>query len=310
MSSSSGSTFNGRVTDDLLARAKTQSREEIRAKNWPLRLGVFAQPPHFNRLPSPTIVMKQSALSTTHPLPSTPARSIFTWFPLALVAIALSLFPARAADAPPAHKPRVALAGDSTVTTTAGWGAAFEELLGPRGECIQLARGGQSSKSFRDSGQWAKVIEAKPDYVLIQFGHNDMPGKGPNRETDPATTYRENLARFVDEARAAGAVPILVTSMARRTFENGKIRGELAPWAEAARQVAAEKKVPLVDLFARSVALLEKMGPEASAVFDPKGKDGKPDHTHLSPDGAKIIAKLIAEELRKSEPPLGKLLTE
>jgi lysophospholipase L1-like esterase len=114
----------------------------------------------------------------------------------------------------------------------------------------------------------------------------------------------------VDEARAAGAVPILVTSMARRTFDGGKIRGELAPWAEAARQVAAEKKTPLVDLFARSVALLEKMGPEASAVFDPKTKDGKPDHIHLSPEGAKIMAKVIAEELRKTEPSLARLLAE
>ena len=220
----------------------------------------------------------------------------------------LGYFPLRAADAPVAHKPRVALAGDSTVTTTAGWGAAFEELLGARGECLQLARGGQSSKSFRDSGNWAKVIEAKPDYVLIQFGHNDMPGKGPERETDPATTFRENLARFVDEARAAGAKPILVTSMARRTFEKGKILGELAPWAEAAKAVAAEKEVPLVDLFARSVALLEKLGPEGSAAFDPVTKDGKPDRTHLSPEGGKAMAKLIAEELRKVEPGLAGLL--
>ena len=229
---------------------------------------------------------------------------------LALAAAGHHFLPALAADDPPAHKPRVALAGDSTVTTTAGWGAAFEKLLGTRGECVQLAGGGQSSKSFRDSGRWAKVIAAKPDYVLIQFGHNDMPGKGPNREADPATTYPENLARFVDEARAAGAVPILVTSMARRTFDKGKIRGELAPWADAAKKVAAEKKVPLVDLFARSVALLEKMGPEASAVFDPVTKDAKPDHTHLSPKGAEIMAAIIAEELRKVEPALGKLLAE
>ena len=235
---------------------------------------------------------------------------LFAWLSLALVAGALGFFPLHAADAPVARKPRVALAGDSTVTTTAGWGAAFEELLGARGECVQLARGGQSSKSFRDSGNWAKVIEAKPDYVLIQFGHNDMPGKGPNRETDPATTYRENLGRFVDEARAVGAVPILVTSMARRTFDKGKIRGELAPWAEAARAVAAEKKVPLVDLFARSVALLEKLGPEGSAAYDPVTTDGRPDHTHLSPDGAKAMAKIIAEELRKVEPGLAGLLAK
>lgn len=237
-------------------------------------------------------------------------RRIFARLSLATIAAALSAFPIFAADAPPSHKPHVALAGDSTVTTTAGWGAAFEKLLGTRGECIQLAGGGQSSKSFRDSGKWAKVIESKPDYVLIQFGHNDMPGKGPNRETDPATTYPENLARFVDEARAAGAVPILVTSMARRTFEKGKIRGELAPWADAAKKVAAEKKVPLVDLFARSVALLEKLGPEGSAPFDPVTKDGKPDHTHLSPKGAEVMAAIIAEELHKVAPSLGKLLAE
>jgi lysophospholipase L1-like esterase len=58
--------------------------------------------------------------------------------------------------------------------------------------------------------------------MLIQFGHNDMPGKGPERETDPKTTYRENLSRFVDEARAAGAQPILVTSIPRRNFRDGK----------------------------------------------------------------------------------------
>ncbi|HEY6170527.1 MAG TPA: rhamnogalacturonan acetylesterase [Verrucomicrobiae bacterium] len=237
-----------------------------------------------------------------------PSATLF----LTVAGIAISLFGAVAfgVDSKVPAKVRVALAGDSTVTTNAGWGAAFEKLLGSRAECLQFARGGQSSKSFRDSGNWKKVIDAKPDFILIQFGHNDMPGKGPNRETDPNTTYRENLARFVDEARAVGATPILVTSMARRTYDNGKIRGELAPWADAAKKVAAEKHVPLVDLFARSVALLEKIGPEASAAFDPKTKDGKPDHTHLSPKGAEVMAGLIADELRKVEPRLAKLLAQ
>jgi len=199
---------------------------------------------------------------------------------------------------------RVALAGDSTVATNSGWGPAFAKLLKPGAECLNFARGGQSSKSFRDSGNWQKVLDAKPAYVLIQFGHNDMPGKGPKRETDPNTTYRENMARFVDEARAIGAVPVLVTSMARRTFQNGKIRGELAPWVEAVKKVAAEKKVPLVDLSGRSIALLERIGPDAAAVFDPKGKDGQPDHTHLSAKGGEAMAGLVADELRKVEPKL------
>lgn len=205
-------------------------------------------------------------------------------------------------------KTRVVLAGDSTVTDTAGWGKAFAQRLGPEAECVNLASGGQSSKSFLDGGRWKKVMEAKPAFVLIQFGHNDMPGKGPNRETDPATTYRANLLLFVKEARAAGAQPILVTSMARRTFDSGKIRGELRPYAEAMKKVAAEENVPLVDLFARSIELLEKLGPAASDEFNPPAKDGQTDHTHLNAKGAGVMAGIIVEELRRVSPELAKLL--
>src|SRR5262249_43814765 len=96
---------------------------------------------------------------------------------------------------------RVALAGDSTVTDQAGWGAAFAQLLGPQAECLNFAQGGRSSKNFLDEKIWQKALWSKPQYILIQFGHNDMPGKGPARETDPQTTYPENLARYVHEAR-------------------------------------------------------------------------------------------------------------
>lgn len=222
-----------------------------------------------------------------------------------LLALACSLLTVHAAET----KTRISLAGDSTVTDKAGWGAAFAKLLSPDAECLNFAAGGQSSKSFRDSGNWKKVIDSKPAFVLIQFGHNDMPGKGPNRETDPATTYPENLGRFIDEARAIGAQPILVTSLARRTFDNGKIRGELKPWADAAKKLAAEKKVPLVDLFTLSVDLHNKLGPVESDTFNPLGKDGKPtDHTHLNEHGAEVIAKIIADELRKVAPECAKLL--
>lgn len=223
-----------------------------------------------------------------------------------LFALAFSLVSVHAADA---VKTRVSLAGDSTVTDKAGWGAAFAKLLSPDAECLNFAGGGQSSKSFRDSGNWKKVIDSKPAFVLIQFGHNDMPGKGPKRETDPATTYRENLSRFIDEARAIGAQPILVTSLTRRIFDKDKIRGELKPWADGAKIVAGEKKVPLVDLFTQSVELHNKLGPTESDTFNPPGKDGKlTDHTHLNEHGAEAIARIIAEELRKVAPDCAKLL--
>ncbi len=225
-------------------------------------------------------------------------------FRYCLLAVFFSLTIAHAAET----KTRVALAGDSTVTDKAGWGAAFAKLLGPDAECINFAGGGQSSKSFRDTGNWRKIIDAKPAFILIQFGHNDMPGKGPKRETDPETTYRQNLIRFIEEARAIGAKPILVTSLARRTFDNGKIRGELKPWADAARKVATEQQVPCVDLFVRSVDLHNQLGHTASDEFNPPGKDGKTDHTHLNDHGAGVIANIIAEELRKVAPEFVKLL--
>ncbi|MEZ0259094.1 MAG: rhamnogalacturonan acetylesterase, partial [Chthoniobacter sp.] len=207
------------------------------------------------------------------------------------------------------HKLRVVLVGDSTVAEKSGWGTAFMKLLAPDVECTNAARGGQSTKSFLDGGNWQKALALKPDWVLIQFGHNDQPGKGPNRETDPETTYRANLIRYVDEARAAGAKPVLVTSMVRRTFQPDKqhLRVDLEPYVAAMKKVAEEKKVPLVDLHARSHELIEKLG--ASGVAEAKMEaEAKPpathDGTHLNEHGGEIIAPLVADELRKVAPEL------
>ena len=128
---------------------------------------------------------------------------------------------ARSPQAPPAARaaaPHIVLVGDSTVTEGSGWGLGFRQLVGPGVTVTNTAQNGRSSKSFRDEGHWATALAAKGDYYLIQFGHNDQPGKGPERETDPATTYPANMARYVDEVRAIGATPILVTSLVRRTF--------------------------------------------------------------------------------------------
>jgi lysophospholipase L1-like esterase len=205
------------------------------------------------------------------------------------------------AAATPVH---IVLVGDSTVTDEAGWGKAFAEMLVPSVRSTNTARGGQSTKSFLDGGNWKRALELHPTQVLIQFGHNDMPGKGPHRETDPQTTYRANLIRFVDEARAAGAQPILVTSIPRRTFRDGKIVGELAPYVEVMRKVAKEKGVPLADLFARSIEVLERLGPEASEAWSPVSKEGKRDHTHLADAGKQQTARLLLAELRRVAPEL------
>ena len=206
---------------------------------------------------------------------------------------------------------RIVLVGDSTVNDGQGWGPGFKKLLKPGVECVNWARNGRSSKSFINERLWAKALAEKPDYVLIQFGHNDMPGKGPDRETDPATTYLEYMRRYVDEARAAGAKPILITSMTRRRFnDQGKIDSDLWPYVEAVKKLAAEKSVPVIDLHARSIAVLDELGPKAGEEFDPQPttKPGepppKPDKTHLSPKGAEVMGRFVAEDLKNVQPDL------
>ena len=210
---------------------------------------------------------------------------------------------------PPTWRVRIVLVGDSTVTDEIGWGGGFKQRVVDRADCINLARNGRSSKSFIAEGHWAKALEAKADYVLIQFGHNDMPGKGPERETDPKTTYRAYLARYVDEARAAGTIPIIVTSITRRLFgQDGEIHSDLGDYVAAARAVAAEKGVAVIDLHARSVELLDRMGPAAAAAFNIAKADNTPDTTHLSTLASTAFGAIVADELMRLVPALASYL--
>ncbi len=191
----------------------------------------------------------------------------------------------------------VALIGDSTVTDGAGWGKAFADRFNDQAKVLNFAVGGRSAKSWYDEKRLPKVLGAKPDYVLIQFGHNGQPGKGPARETDPATTYRDYLKIYVKAFREIGATPILVSSVIRRRFdEDGKVASTLTPWAEAAKEVATEMKVPFVDLHKASTEYHNKIGPEASMVFNPK----EGDVSHFNRKGAEVTADLVVRELKRA----------
>ena len=205
---------------------------------------------------------------------------------------------------------KIVLVGDSTVNDQGGWGKGFSGSFSSEVQVLNLALNGRSSKSFRDEGAWAPVLTAKPDYVLIQFGHNDSPGKGPERETDPKTTYRENLIRYIDEARSVGAKPVLVTSIVRRVFEaDGKIKADsLVPYVEATRAVAKEKNVPLMDLYTLTRAQAEKLGPVRCIEIDALDKDGKPDTTHLGSLGRNEIGSIAAHEFVRGVPVMRPLL--
>lgn len=208
---------------------------------------------------------------------------------------------------PAPAKIKIVLAGDSTVTDNAGWGAGFKSQLRPEVELVNLARGGRASGSFVKEGLWKQALELKPDYVLVQFGHNDQPKnpRDPNRETDPQTTYRANMERYVDEAKAAGIIPILVTSLSRRQWAaDGKIRSTLVPYVEVVREIAAQKGVPLIDLHVLSIAEYEKMGPQGVLEISPKKDNGAWDGTHLNDKGGALFGKIVADALRRTAPAL------
>jgi beta-xylosidase/lysophospholipase L1-like esterase len=210
------------------------------------------------------------------------------------------------ADAPALQPVRVILVGDSTMAPNGGYGDALCRRL-PGVACINRGAAGRSSSSYRAEGKWDAVRKLLSDdrnyaatYVLVQFGHNDQPGK-PGRSTDLATEFPANMQRYAAETQAAGAIPVLVTPLARRTFESGRLTDTLAPWAEATRRTAAATRSTLVDLHALSTSVFKEMGAVRAATLSPppKLKNGvlEPDVTHLNPEGAEVISEIMVREL-------------
>ncbi|MBW8375444.1 rhamnogalacturonan acetylesterase [Stenotrophomonas sp.] len=251
----------------------------------------------------------------------------------------------------PIRASKIVLVGDSTTAVQGGWGPAFcARHVTSFLTCTNLARGGRSTYNYRAEGSWA-LAEAEmrtPGYartwVLVQFGHNDQPGK-PGRSTELQREFPDNLRRYVHEIRAAGAQPVLLTPLTRRQFADGVLIDDLAPWAEAVRTVAIEMQVPLVDLHARSRVVVQALGPVAAmplaqaaatpaqvsaalggttvgaapvagapaaqnnAATEPMGQAKVAfDYTHLGPDGAALFATLVTEELARQVPSLRPLL--
>jgi lysophospholipase L1-like esterase len=208
---------------------------------------------------------------------------------------------------------RIVLTGDSTVATEGGWGPGFCAVMTPNVTCIDDAKNGRSSKSFIDEGLWKKALEEKGDYYFIQFGHNDEKPDAA-RHTDPETTYAANLRMFIREVRAMGAVPVVVSPLARRTFKEGKpSNADLKLYADAARKVAAEEDVTFIDLLAMSEHLLSTMTQAQADEFDATGhadaraENGKSavDRTHLNAKGQAVFGRMVADAVIRTQVELG-----
>jgi lysophospholipase L1-like esterase len=238
------------------------------------------------------------------------------------------------ARAAPLTMRKIILVGDSTVAPVSGWGGAFCAYhVAAHVACVNLARGGRSSRSYREEGSWDAALAemAVPGYaatyVLIQFGHNDQ-NHGMKVWTDIDTEYPENLRQFVREARSRGAIPVLVTPMVRRLFKDGTLDNILAAWAGKMLAVANEMQVPVVDLNHASATLVSALGPNGAsslAQLHPGEKlltppitteeagpryhfELRDDPTHLGDSGARKIAVIVAHNLAIAVPELSRVI--
>ncbi|GEC03905.1 rhamnogalacturonan acetylesterase [Streptomyces spinoverrucosus] len=205
---------------------------------------------------------------------------------------------------PARHTRQIFLVGDSTVCDQPGdpysaWGQQLPQFLRKGVSVANYADSGESTVTYLQNPQlWATVQPQirRGDLVLIQLAHND-------KQTDEAT-YRANLETLVDGVRAEGGRPVLVTPIVRRwfnsdgTLNNGTallVNGLGVDHPAVTRSVAAAKGVPLIDLTAKTKALVETLGVEASKALYLYNE--KRDNTHTSVHGATVYAGLVRDEL-------------
>jgi lysophospholipase L1-like esterase len=223
----------------------------------------------------------------------------------------------RTLEITPANVPTVFLLGDSTVCDQPAepynsWGQMLPRFFKPG---IAVANHGESGETYRDSigrRRLDKVLSVMNpgDMLIMQFGHNDQKqiktGKG-----GPFTTYKAEIKIHVDAVRARGGLPVIISPMERRGFdENGKVIPSLIEYAEAARQAAQELNVPFIDLNKMSKAFYEALGPEGSKVAFAEPSPGRLDNTHHDNYGSYELAKMVVLGLRQSNVPAARYIVD
>jgi lysophospholipase L1-like esterase len=215
----------------------------------------------------------------------------------------------------PPKKITIWMIGDSTMAIKdpkaypeTGWGMPFVQFWDSTVKVDNRSRNGRSSKSFTAEGLWKPVIEnmSEGDFLIIQFGHNDESKDKGERYSTPEE-FKSNLASYISQARSKKAIPILITPVGRRKFdEAGKIKDTHLGYSDLVRQVAQEQNTPLIDLDKKSQELYQQMGPETSKLLfnylepgeHPNFPNGVKDDTHFSELGARRMAEIVLAEIR------------
>lgn len=226
-------------------------------------------------------------------------------------------------------RPVVWLTGDSTVKNTDkdedgmwGWGAVADEVFDSKKiTVVNVAKAGRSLRTYLNEGHWDIVYNSleKGDYVLIQFGHNDVGPIDSLKErgeivgtADTCHVYRMKsngqyevvysfgwyLRKMIDDTREKGATPILVSLTPRNIWKNGKIERRNDTYGKWYREIAEETGVELIDVHNITADKYDKKGEKKVKAYFCK------DHTHSSLAGAKENARSVRTGLRKMKSPL------
>jgi len=215
---------------------------------------------------------------------------------------------------------KIYLAGDSTMSIKdkkyypeTGWGMPFAGFWDSTVTVDNRAQNGRSTKSFMSEQRWGSIMNTlgEGDYVFIQFGHNDeIPTK--KNATTPVE-FKTNLEKYISDTRSKKAIPVLLTSVARRKFDSsGVLVDTHQQYADITRTVAKEQKTALLDVDKSSRALLQQMGIESSKYLfnhlnpgeHPNYPEGKEDDTHFNELGARKMAELVLAAIRTALPEL------
>jgi lysophospholipase L1-like esterase len=206
------------------------------------------------------------------------------------------------------------LAGNSTVVDQddepwCSWGQMITRFFKPGVAIADHAESGLSLGSFLNSRRLDKVLSViKPgDYLFIEFGHNDQKEKGP--EDGAYNSYTDRFKLFINKTREKKAIPVIVTSTSRRAFnDSGQVINTLGDYPDAARKVAAELNVPLIDLNVMTAKFYEALGNEGSkrafvwypANSFPNQPKDLADNTHFNSYGAYELAKCVIEGIKRN----------
>jgi lysophospholipase L1-like esterase len=232
--------------------------------------------------------------------------------------LAFALLPDFSAVRP--KKITIWLIGDSTMSAKdpkvfpeTGWGMPFVYFWDSTVTVSNRAQNGRSTQTFINENRWQSVMDGmqEGDYAFIQFGHNDeVPAKASY--TTPAV-FAANLKRYIEDTKSKKGIPVLITPVARRKFDaGGQLESTHEAYSAIVRSVANENNTSLIDLDAQSQALLKTWGPEKSTYLfnqlaageHPNYPQGKEDNTHFNELGARLMAELVLQDIKRQLPAL------